>query len=100
MSVFKNQEMFWDNLFDEEDSLSLFPYFKATERVSLNNDCNHETYIYRSLSPDVSKRIITMANHSEMAIYLILLAGISCLLHKYTDQKSLVLGIPTKQKRR
>ncbi|AVF26547.1 non-ribosomal peptide synthase/polyketide synthase [Paenibacillus larvae] len=95
MSVFKNQEMFWDNLFDEEDSLSLFPYFKATERVSLNNDCNHETYIYRSLSPDVSKRIITMANHSEMAIYLILLAGISCLLHKYTDQKSLVLGIPT-----
>ena len=95
MSVFKNQEMFWDNLFDEEDSLSLFPYFKTTGRVSLNNDGNHETYIYRSLSPDVSKRIMTMANHSEMAIYLILLAGVSCLLHKYTDQKSLVLGIPT-----
>ncbi len=29
MSVFKTQETYWENLFDEEDGLSAFPYFKA-----------------------------------------------------------------------
>ncbi|XYJ23454.1 hypothetical protein ACSE3M_21670 [Bacillus velezensis] len=35
MSVFKNQETYWENLFDEEDGLSAFPYFKAADKASL-----------------------------------------------------------------
>lgn len=35
MSVFKNQETYWDNLFDEDDSLSAFPYFKAVDKAPL-----------------------------------------------------------------
>ncbi|MDJ1631271.1 hypothetical protein QNN00_16700 [Bacillus velezensis] len=41
-----------------------------------------------------------MANHSDMAAYLILLAGIECLLYKYTDRTSLILGIPTVSKQK
>lgn len=41
-----------------------------------------------------------MANHSEMATYLILLAGIECLLYKYTDRASTILGIPTVSKQK
>ncbi|MEC3633095.1 non-ribosomal peptide synthetase, partial [Bacillus velezensis] len=100
MSVFKNQETYWENLFDEEDGLSAFPYFKAADKASLARTGYQEKCICRSLSPEVSQRIMTMANHSDMAAYLILLAGIECLLYKYTDQTSLILGIPTVSKQK
>lgn len=100
MSVFKNQETYWENLFDEEDGLSAFPYFKATDKASFARTGYQEKCICRSLSPEVSQRIMTMANHSDMAAYLILLAGIECLLYKYTDQTSLILGIPTVSKQK
>ncbi|MBT2572354.1 amino acid adenylation domain-containing protein, partial [Bacillus sp. ISL-51] len=100
MSVFKNQETYWDNLFDEEDGLSVFPYFKAADKAALARTGYQEKCIYRSLSPEVSQRVMTMANHSEMAAYLILLAGIECLLYKYTDRTSLILGIPTVSKKK
>ncbi|MED1018427.1 non-ribosomal peptide synthase/polyketide synthase [Bacillus atrophaeus] len=100
MSVFKNQETYWDNLFDEEDGLSVFPSFKAAEKASLARTGYQEKCIYRSLSPEVSQRIMTMANHSEMAAYLILMAGIECLLYKYTDRTNVILGIPTVSKQK
>ncbi|MCY7931339.1 non-ribosomal peptide synthetase, partial [Bacillus inaquosorum] len=100
MSVFKNQETYWDNLFDEDDSLSAFPYFKAADKAPLARTGYQEKCICRSLSPKVSQRIITMSNHSEMAAYLILLAGIECLLYKYTDRTGLILGIPTVSKQK
>ncbi|MGF7533043.1 amino acid adenylation domain-containing protein [Bacillus mexicanus] len=100
MSVFKNQETYWENLFDEDDSLSAFPIFKAADKASLTRTGYQEKYICRSLSPDVSQRIMTMANHSEMAAYLILLAGIECLLYKYTDRTNLILGIPAVSKQK
>lgn len=100
MSVFTNQETYWDNLFDEDDGLSVFPYFKAEDNASLARIGYQEKCICRSLSPEVSQRIMTMANHSEMAAYLILLAGIECLLYKYTDRASLILGIPTVSKQK
>ncbi|MCO4850630.1 non-ribosomal peptide synthase/polyketide synthase [Bacillus vallismortis] len=100
MSVFKTQEMYWDNLFDEDDGLSAFPYFKAADNTSLSRTGYQEKCICRSLSPEVSQRIMTMANHSEMAAYLILLAGVECLLYKYTDRTSLILGIPTISKQK
>ncbi|MCY8701099.1 non-ribosomal peptide synthase/polyketide synthase [Bacillus spizizenii] len=100
MSVFKNQVTYWANLFDEEDSLSVIPYFKTAENASLTRVGYQEKSIYRSLSPEVSQRILTMANHSEMATYLILLAGIECLLYKYTDRASTILGIPTVSKQK
>ncbi|MCY7909667.1 amino acid adenylation domain-containing protein [Bacillus inaquosorum] len=100
MSVFKNQETYWDNLFDEDDSLSAFPYFKAADKAPLARTGYQEKCICRSLSPKVSQRIITMSNHSEMAAYLILLAGIECLLYKYTDRTRLILGIPTVSKQK
>ncbi len=100
MSVFKTQETYWKNLFDEEDGLSAFPYFKAADKASLARTGYQEKCICRSLSPEVSQRIMTMANHSDMAAYLILLAGIECLLYKYTDRTSLILGIPTVSKQK
>ncbi|MEC2277858.1 non-ribosomal peptide synthase/polyketide synthase [Bacillus velezensis] len=100
MSVFKTQETYWENLFDEEDGLSAFPYFKAADKASLGRTGYQEKCICRSLSPEVSQRIMTMANHSDMAAYLILLAGIECLLYKYTDRTSLILGIPTVSKQK
>lgn len=34
-----------------------------------------------------------MVNYFEMVIYLILLVGIECLLYKYIDWVSMILGI-------
>ncbi|KYG36478.1 hypothetical protein AZF08_26070 [Bacillus gaemokensis] len=92
MSVFKKQELFWNNMFDAEDNMSYLPYVKT-----IKNTSNKYDYIYRPLSSDVSQKIKTMANGSNLAIYLILLTGVECLINKYTDEENIIVGFPTMQ---
>lgn len=93
MSIFAKQESFWTNRFDDDDFLIHLPYSKTTSK-SLS-DTNHHRFIYRTLSSDVSKKIKSMSKHSNMAIYSILLTGVNCLLHKYTSENNIMVGIPT-----
>ncbi|PFL17626.1 non-ribosomal peptide synthetase, partial [Bacillus cereus] len=92
MSVFKKQELFWNSMFDAEDNMSYLPYVKA-----IKNTSNKYDYVYSPLSSNVSQKIKTMANGSNLAIYLILLTGVECLINKYTDEENIIIGFPTMQ---
>ncbi|MBE5097611.1 condensation domain-containing protein, partial [Bacillus thuringiensis] len=94
MSEFKQQELFWENLFSVEDSCTTFPYSSYTKNKLSNNKAYNQKFIDSVLLSDVSKRIMDMSNRSHMAIYMILLAGVECLLHKYTYEQDMILGVP------
>lgn len=55
MSVFKNQETYWDNLFDEDDSLSAFPYFKAVDKAPLARTGSGKMYLPFLISGSIPK---------------------------------------------
>ncbi|MFE7378730.1 condensation domain-containing protein, partial [Bacillus cereus] len=94
MSEFKQQELFWENLFSVEDSCTTFPYASHTKNKSSKSTAYNQRFIDSTLLSDVSKRIMDMSNQSHMAIYMILLAGVECLLHKYTYEQDMILGVP------
>ncbi|MCP3774857.1 amino acid adenylation domain-containing protein [Paenibacillus sp. MZ04-78.2] len=100
MSGNTSQEEYWVNVFDEEDRLSVLPPFKAADSVSWNREAYREECWNGSLSQAVSKRITDLANGSEMAVYLLVAAGMQCLLSHYTDRSSVIVGIPTTTKKK
>lgn len=72
MSEFKQQELFWSNMFDAEDRLIAFPSFHMSDSALEHDALNTSNSIHTSLRSDVSLRIMTMANQSPMAVYLVL----------------------------
>ncbi|PFO61356.1 hypothetical protein COJ83_28820, partial [Bacillus cereus] len=95
MNVFEKEEIFWRERFDSEDRIIALPYSKKEKNYMSVDTTAHLDSISITLPSKISKRVISMANGSEMAIFLILLSGVNCLLYKYTKEKNIVLGIPT-----
>ncbi|PQP81877.1 hypothetical protein C0Q44_19595 [Paenibacillus sp. PCH8] len=98
MSIFKKQESYWASRFEDDDVLVHLPYCKTTSKHS--DDTQHQNYIYKPLSADVSHKIKTMSRNTPMAIYTILLTGVQCLLYKYTNENKMIIGIPTMEERK
>ncbi|MEG7378138.1 amino acid adenylation domain-containing protein [Bacillus subtilis] len=95
MSEFKQQELFWSSMFDEEDRPIAFPAFQMSDSTLEHDASSAPHCIHSSLRSDVSLRIMTMTNQSPMAVYLVLLIGIECLLYKYTGEEGVIVGVPT-----
>ncbi|NEW06399.1 amino acid adenylation domain-containing protein [Paenibacillus sp. SYP-B3998] len=93
MSVFRKQEIFWENQFGNEDYLIHLPYSKTT--LKHLGDSHLHNFIYSPLSYDVSQKIKSISKKANMAIFAILLTGVNCLLHKYTSETNMIVGIPT-----
>ncbi|SEL41109.1 non-ribosomal peptide synthetase [Paenibacillus sp. OK003] len=91
MSIFKKQESYWASRFEDDDVLVHLPYCKTTSKHS--DDTQHQNYIYKPLSADVSHKIKSMSRNAPMAIYTILLTGVQCLLYKYTNENKLLIGM-------
>ncbi|WP_228469442.1 non-ribosomal peptide synthetase [Paenibacillus sp. JNUCC31] len=93
MSIFKKQEMYWANRFEDDDYLVHLPYCKTTSTPI--DDTQHQKYIYKPLSAHVSHQIKSISKNAPMAIYTILLTGVTCLLYKYTNESKMIIGMPT-----
>lgn len=93
MSIFKKQEMYWANRFEDDDYLVHLPYCKTTSTHI--DDTQHQKYIYKPLSTHVSHQIKSISKNAPMAIYTILLTGVTCLLYKYTNESKMIVGMPT-----
>src|SRR5690349_10227361 len=50
--------------------------------------------IHSHLSPEVSERILAVSKGSNMAIFTILLAGVGGLVHRYTNEENVIVGMP------
>lgn len=94
--VFQNGSAYWSDLIREEDRIGSLPYHKtASNRYIGADDPGGGQVAERTLPHSLAQSILTIAERSPMSIYAILLSGVQCLLHKYTGEDTIVLGIPT-----
>ncbi len=92
MNGFEKEGIFWSGRFDSGSRMTTFPYSHPE-----NGGQPAWATIQTDLPSEISSRVLSMAKDSDMAVYLIVLTGLSGLLFKYTNEKDLILGIPTTQ---
>ncbi|PUA36528.1 non-ribosomal peptide synthetase [Paenibacillus elgii] len=87
----KKNRTYWNGRFDSDDSIIRLlpvqgPQFSAS-------DGKLRSYSY-TFSGEMSQRMKAIGNGSSMLLFTILLAGVECLLHQYTQEEHIVLGMP------
>ncbi|GMX62344.1 plipastatin non-ribosomal peptide synthetase PpsE [Paenibacillus elgii] len=93
-SLFAKEEMYWNEKFDAEDSMSFLPYSNFSIKISSADHAAAPGMIQRTLPKELSDRIVRLANGSDMAFFMIVLAGVNGLLHAYTKRENVLVGIP------
>ncbi|MEI2283388.1 amino acid adenylation domain-containing protein [Paenibacillus polysaccharolyticus] len=93
-SLFEKEERYWSGKFDAGDSLSFLPYSQSSKLSASGEVQAKPGLIHRTLPSELSERIIGLANGSDLAIYMVALAGVKGLLFKYTGQGQVLVGMP------
>ncbi|MFD4419572.1 condensation domain-containing protein, partial [Bacillus safensis] len=94
MSIFKEQSLFWDKVFDYEDNITHLPHKASSFH---HKGIYSEDIINGMLSFENSQRVMELTNSSPMAIYIVMLSGVKCLLYKYTGNENIIVGMPSLQ---
>ncbi|WP_068775549.1 non-ribosomal peptide synthetase [Paenibacillus sp. FJAT-26967] len=92
-SWFEKEEMYWNAKFSADDSMSFLPYSKSSTRMKSTDEAPPGV-LERTLPKELSDSIIRLANGSDMAVFMILLAGVNGLLYTYTKRENVLVGIP------
>lgn len=91
-ALFEKEKKYWSQKLEPEDRIITLPYTTHVPKdVAANAD--YATYTL-TFSSDVSSRISSITGSNPWAVYMVLLAGVNSLLHKYTGEEHVLLGIP------
>ncbi|MFF2155109.1 amino acid adenylation domain-containing protein [Paenibacillus chitinolyticus] len=93
-SLFEKEEMYWKEKFNADDSLTFLPYNPPSKAVGRPNSEEKPDVVSLTLPPVLSERILRLANGSDLAVFMIVLAGVNCLLHNYARRDNVIVGIP------
>ncbi|MEK5321778.1 amino acid adenylation domain-containing protein [Paenibacillus sp. FSL L8-0644] len=92
--AFEKETLFWNEKFGSEDyTLTRLPYSKAPSSLA-----PIMTTVGGSLSEEVAQRVLQMSKGAPLATFMILLAGVQSLLHKYTGASDILVGMPVVRK--
>lgn len=94
-SLFEKEERYWSGKFDADDSLSFLPYSQSSKLSADGEAAAEPGLLHRTLPSELSERIICLANGSNLALYMIVLAGVKSLLFKYTGRDQVLVGMPS-----
>jgi fengycin family lipopeptide synthetase E len=94
-SLFEKEERYWSGKFDADDSLSFLPYSQSSKLSADGEAAAEPGLLHRTLPSEISERIICLANGSDLALYMIVLAGVKSLLFKYTRRDQVLVGMPS-----
>ncbi|KAF6562685.1 AMP-binding protein, partial [Paenibacillus sp. EKM207P] len=94
-SLFEKEERYWSGKFDADDSLSFLPYSQSSKLSADGEAAAEPGLLHRTLPSELSERIICLANGSDLALYMIVLAGVKSLLFKYTGRDQVLIGMPS-----
>ncbi|PYE42370.1 non-ribosomal peptide synthase protein (TIGR01720 family)/amino acid adenylation domain-containing protein, partial [Paenibacillus barcinonensis] len=93
--AFEKETMFWNEQFSSDDyTLTRLPYSKAPGSLAPVMKT-----VEGSLSEDAAQRILQMSKGAPLAAFMILLAGVQALLHKYTGVSDILVGMPIVRKK-
>jgi amino acid adenylation domain-containing protein len=91
LSHFTKEENYWVNKLSGEWEKTRFP-------VSYRNNKGHwddmKWEIFQ-FTGELFEKLVKLSNSSDIRLFMIMVAGLSVLLFKYTDNKNIVLGSPT-----
>ncbi len=86
-SKYLKQRAYWEKkLNDCIQQTELFNY-------SYNNDFKPDSFTI-TIPNDLTKKILALSNNSDLAIYIVLLTGLKCTLHLYTDNDNITIISP------
>ncbi|MCH6190946.1 amino acid adenylation domain-containing protein [Paenibacillus polymyxa] len=92
--AFEKETLFWNEKFGSDDyTLTRLPYSKAPSSLA-----PIMTTVGGSLSEEVAQRVLQMSKGAPLATFMILLAGVQSLLHKYTGASDILVGMPVVRK--
>ncbi|MGN7354933.1 amino acid adenylation domain-containing protein [Paenibacillus amylolyticus] len=93
--AFEKETLFWNGKFGSDDyTLTRLPYSKAPNSLVPNVKT-----VGGSLSEEAAQRVLQMSKGAPLAAYMILLAGVQALLHKYTGASDILVGMPVVPKK-
>ncbi|MCK6153306.1 amino acid adenylation domain-containing protein, partial [Paenibacillus silvae] len=93
--AFEKETMFWNGKFvGNDDTLTRLPYTKAPSSL-----VPMMITVSGSLSEETVQRIQQMSKGAPLAMFMILLAGVQSLLHKYTGTSDILVGMPVVRKK-
>ncbi|WP_426333525.1 amino acid adenylation domain-containing protein [Paenibacillus silvae] len=93
--AFEKETMFWNEKFiGNDDTLTRLPYTKAPSSM-----VPMMATVSGSLSEETAQRIQQMSKGAPLAMFMILLAGVQSLLHKYTGTSDILVGMPVVRKK-
>ncbi|CAH8718930.1 non-ribosomal peptide synthetase [Paenibacillus thiaminolyticus] len=92
--AFEKETLFWNEKFGSDDyTLTRLPYSKAP-----SSQAPIMTTVGGSLSEKAAQRVLQMSKGAPLAAFMILLAGVQSLLHKYTGASDILVGMPVVRK--
>ncbi|WP_340028287.1 amino acid adenylation domain-containing protein [Paenibacillus sp. FSL H7-0940] len=93
--AFEKETLFWNEKFGIDDyTLTRLPYSKAPNSLVPNVKT-----VGGSLSEEAAQRVLQMSKGAPLAAFMILLAGVQALLHKYTGASDILVGMPVVPKK-
>ncbi|KJB88404.1 peptide synthetase, partial [Paenibacillus sp. E194] len=94
--AFEKETLFWNEKFGSDDyTLTRLPYSKAP---SSQTPAPIMTTVGGSLSEKAAQRVLQMSKGAPLAAFMVLLAGVQSLLHKYTGASDILVGMPVVRK--
>ncbi|WP_339298227.1 amino acid adenylation domain-containing protein [Paenibacillus sp. FSL R5-0623] len=93
--AFEKETLFWNEKFGSDDyTLTRLPYSKAPNSLVPNVKT-----VGGWLSEEAAQRVLQMSKGAPLATFMILLAGVQALLHKYTGASDILVGMPVVPKK-
>ncbi|WP_434659697.1 amino acid adenylation domain-containing protein [Paenibacillus polymyxa] len=92
-ALFEKEKNYWSHKLESEDHITCLPYTNHVSKDTAATSSNFLTYTL-TFPSEISQRILSITGGAPWAVFMVLLAGVESLLHKYTGEESVLLGIP------
>ncbi len=89
MKRYERERAFWQHKLDAGIPVACFPY-----NINAESGAASDARFRKPLETAISERVQQVAGGSQLAVFLILLAGVEGLLHRYTGETDILLGVP------
>ncbi|MGG1640083.1 amino acid adenylation domain-containing protein [Paenibacillus sp. NRS-1782] len=92
-ALFEKEKNYWSHKLESEDHIICLPYTNNVSKDAIVTNLNSLTYTL-TFPSEISERILSITGGAPWAVFMVLLAGVESLLHKYTGEERVLLGIP------
>ncbi|ASR47662.1 non-ribosomal peptide synthetase [Paenibacillus kribbensis] len=92
-ALFEKEKNYWSHKLEPEDHIICLPYTNNVSKDANTTNSNSHTYTL-TFPSEISGRISSITGGAPWAVFMVLLAGVESLLHKYTGEERVLLGIP------